>query len=141
MEAPSEHSFREWLHRELRARRISQRQLALRAGVATSTISRILSGQRSTTIATASRLRLVIGEHDATDQPVPPLLEVPASDPVGRVERALRSDELLTDGDVQRTMQVYLDSRGRQVRKRFRGSGRMGLTVVPRDEAPRRDRR
>jgi transcriptional regulator with XRE-family HTH domain len=40
MTTPTDRAFNEWLRVELRARRMSQRQLAQRSGVAHSTISR-----------------------------------------------------------------------------------------------------
>jgi transcriptional regulator with XRE-family HTH domain len=99
--------FAAWLATQLRARRISQRQLAERSGVAHSTVSRILAGGRVPTLATANRLVRALG-HESIHA-----LEM-AHDAVTRVERALRLDRLLDARNAHRIMQLYLSLRGRQ---------------------------
>jgi len=54
-------SFAVWLARHLRRRRISQRELARRAGLDHSTISRILDGSRAPSWSTVQRIALVVG--------------------------------------------------------------------------------
>ncbi|HEU4572787.1 MAG TPA: helix-turn-helix transcriptional regulator [Candidatus Limnocylindrales bacterium] len=58
---PVDLSFAIWLSRQLRRQRLTQRELARRSGLAHSTISRILLGQREPSWATLQRLALVIG--------------------------------------------------------------------------------
>jgi transcriptional regulator with XRE-family HTH domain len=101
--------FRDWLGLELRARRMSLRQLAERSGVNASTISRILRGERRPTLRTAVRIaRAVEGAADETaaTRYFGSLRE--ERDPVANVERALRSDTDLTDPEVRRVMSLYL---------------------------------
>ncbi len=98
--------FAAWLATQLRARRISQRQLAERSGVAHSTVSRILAGGRVPTLSTANRLVRALG-HESIHA-----LEM-AHDAVTRVERALRLDRLLDARSADRIMQLYLSLRGR----------------------------
>lgn len=98
--------FATWLATQIQARRISQRQLAERSGVAHSTVSRILAGGRVPSLTTANRLARALG-HESVHA-----LEV-AHDAVGRVERALRLDRLLDPRAVPRIMALYLSLRRR----------------------------
>lgn len=54
-------SFAVWLSRQLRRRRISQRELARRGGLDHSTISRILVGARAPSWSTVQRIAQVVG--------------------------------------------------------------------------------
>jgi hypothetical protein len=54
-------SFAVWLSRQLRRRRISQRELARRGGLDHSTISRILVGARAPSWSTMQRIAQVVG--------------------------------------------------------------------------------
>jgi DNA-binding XRE family transcriptional regulator len=54
-------SFAVWLSRQLRRRRISQRELARRGGLDHSTISRILLGARAPSWSTVQRIAHVVG--------------------------------------------------------------------------------
>jgi transcriptional regulator with XRE-family HTH domain len=109
----NEVQFREWLTLQLRARRMSLRQVALRSGVNVSTVSRIVRGERRPTLRTAVRLARVV--RDSTDESTATRffgsLTAESLDPVGEVERALRADAELNDDDVRRVMRVYLGSR------------------------------
>jgi transcriptional regulator with XRE-family HTH domain len=109
----NEVQFREWLLVQLRARRMSLRQLALRSGVNVSTVSRIVRGERRPTLRTAVRLARVV--RDSADESSATRffgsLTAESLDPVREVERALRSDGELDDEDVRRVMQVYLGAR------------------------------
>jgi DNA-binding XRE family transcriptional regulator len=78
---PIDLSFAIWLSHQLRRQRLSQRELARRSGVAHSTISRILLGQRQPSWATLQHLALVLGN------PPPNVL-------LGRFGVRLRSDAL-----------------------------------------------
>jgi DNA-binding XRE family transcriptional regulator len=54
-------SFAVWLSRQLRRKRISQRELARRGGLDHSTISRILVGAREPSWSTVQRIAQVVG--------------------------------------------------------------------------------
>lgn len=109
--------FNLWLRRQLRERRMSQRQLAVLSGVDHSTISRLLQQDRRPSLSTATKLaralRHVEGETDTADY----FERLPEESlfPSRRVEMALRADELLSDEDVLRLMGVYLDARRRRL--------------------------
>ena len=113
MNDPNEVQFRDWLTLQLRARRMSLRQLANRSGVNVSTVSRIVRGERRPTLHTAVRLARVV--RDSADESSATrffgALTPDALDPVAEVERALRADGLLDDEDVRRVMQAYLEAR------------------------------
>ncbi len=53
--------FREWLAQQMLARRISQRALAFRSGVNHSTVSRLLTTDRTPSLETAGRLAAALG--------------------------------------------------------------------------------
>jgi transcriptional regulator with XRE-family HTH domain len=110
---PNEVQFRDWLTLQLRARRMSLRQLANRSGVNVSTVSRIVRGERRPTLHTAVRLARVV--RDSADESSATRffgsLTADSLDPVREVERALRADGLLDDEDVRRVMQAYLEAR------------------------------
>lgn len=111
-------AFAEWLDRQLRVRRLSQRQVAIRSGLDKSTISRLLRGDRAPTLRTATMLVEALGV-DRADPDRPPSIALQSVDPVGpaspttRVERALRGDDLLDEADVQAVMRLYLAARNR----------------------------
>jgi transcriptional regulator with XRE-family HTH domain len=113
MNDPNEVQFRDWLTLQLRARRMSLRQLANRSGVNVSTVSRIVRGERRPTLHTAVRLARVV--RDSADESSATRffgsLTADSLDPVREVERALRADGLLDDEDVRRVMQAYLEAR------------------------------
>ena len=108
--------FNLWLGRQMRMRRMSQRQLAALSGVDHSTISRLLLHDRRPSLATATKLaralRQVEGETDTADyfERIPEETIFPSR----RVEMALRADELLDDEEVLRLMSLYLDARRRR---------------------------
>jgi transcriptional regulator with XRE-family HTH domain len=110
--------FNLWLRRQMRERRMSQRQLAALAGVDHATISRLLRHDRVPSLATATKLagalRQVQGEQAGPDtadyfERKPEETVFPAR----RVELALRADELLDDEQVRHLMNIYLDARRR----------------------------
>jgi transcriptional regulator with XRE-family HTH domain len=110
---PNEVQFRDWLTLQLRARRMSLRQLANRSGVNVSTVSRIVRGERRPTLHTAVRLARVVRESadESSATRFFGSLTADSLDPVREVERALRADGLLDDDDVRRVMQAYLEAR------------------------------
>jgi transcriptional regulator with XRE-family HTH domain len=116
IEDTNEVQFRDWLTLQLRARRMSLRQLANRSGVNVSTVSRIVRGERRPTLRTAVRLARVV--RDTADESSATRffgsLTAESLDPVREVERALRADDSLEDDDVRRVMQIYLAARRNQ---------------------------
>ena len=113
MNEGNEVQFRDWLTVQLRARRMSLRQLAHRSGVNVSTVSRIVRGERRPTLRTAVRLARVVRENadESTATRFFGAMTPESLDPVREVERALRGDGNLDDDDVRKVMQVYLTTR------------------------------
>lgn len=108
-------TFNEWLRSQLRVKKMSQRQLAMQAGVDHSTISRLLRGDRTPSLGTATKLarglREVLDETETTRYFG--VVENATVNPVARVEYALRSDDGLTEAQVRRLMESYLSMRTR----------------------------
>jgi transcriptional regulator with XRE-family HTH domain len=108
--------FNLWLRRQLRERRMSQRQLAALSGVDHSTISRLLRQDRQPSLTTATKLvralRRVRGE-EAEPETAEYFERMPDESvfPARRVELALRADEQLNDDQIRRLMRLYLDAR------------------------------
>ncbi len=113
MNEGNEVQFRDWLTVQLRARRMSLRQLAHRSGVNVSTVSRIVRGERRPTLRTAVRLANVVRENadESSATRFFGALTAESLDPVREVERALRGDGLLDDDAVRTVMEVYLTTR------------------------------
>jgi transcriptional regulator with XRE-family HTH domain len=99
--------FREWLRRQLRARRMSLRQLAVHSGVSASTVSRVVRGDRQPSLQTALRLVQVLRSADDEFDPAIQLAPMDRFDPATDVERALRADVRLSEADVRRVMLMY----------------------------------
>ncbi len=112
--------FNLWLRRQMRVRRMSQRQLAALAGVDHSTVSRLLRHDRRPSLMTATKLagalRQVRGEQ-AEPETADYFERNPEETvfPARRVELALRADELLDEDEVRRLMNIYLDARRRHL--------------------------
>jgi transcriptional regulator with XRE-family HTH domain len=113
--APGGRTFGEWLRVQLKARRISQRQLAQKSGVDHSTISRLVRGDRVPSWSTADRLVRSLGFADVPDG-VYRLDSGRTASPTARVEYALRLDETLSETQVREIMNVYLATRRRRPR-------------------------
>lgn len=109
--------FNEWLRAQLKAKRMSQRQLAQQAGVDHSTISRLIRGDRTPSLGTATKLARGLREiHDESDSPTYfGQVSVSVVNPTARVEYALRADELLSDVHVRQVMEFYLTIRARRM--------------------------
>jgi transcriptional regulator with XRE-family HTH domain len=104
-------AFARWLAAELRARRLSQRALAVRSGVDHSTIARILRGDRIPSLATATRIAEALGAHPGGEI----LADLGAdTSSVGRARDALRADPALNELDVAAVMRLYLRVRSRR---------------------------
>lgn len=99
--------FDEWLRGELRVRRMSQRQLAVRSGVDHSSISRLVRGDRVPSLGTVLKLAQTIdpGDGDVRDAWVGFAVSPNAA---ARVEYALRADDQLSEADVRDVMLYYL---------------------------------
>jgi transcriptional regulator with XRE-family HTH domain len=129
------------LDRQLKASGLSRRQLAPRAGVDHSTISRLARGQRTPTLDTATKLARVLPELARTwERRDDSSGSGPGWNGPARVELALRSDDWLTARDVRAVMNRYLTIRSRRVRERP-GTGRRAFSQLAQgDEArPRVD--
>jgi transcriptional regulator with XRE-family HTH domain len=103
-------AFNQWLQVQLRARKLTQRQLAQKSGVDHSTISRLVRGDRVPSLRTATLLAHGLG----MPQDHGKLAEQSfgrSGSPTARVEYALRSDDRLREADVREIMDVYLAAR------------------------------
>jgi transcriptional regulator with XRE-family HTH domain len=101
--------FAEWLRTQLAVRRISQRYVAQRSGVDHATISRLVRGQRTPTLATAVKLARVLSDlGHGSDGPGPDGSPSGSPDPIARVEHALGSDERLDKSKLREIMEHYL---------------------------------
>ncbi len=103
--------FDKWLNAELRARNISQRQLAMKSGVDPSTISLLRRGRREPSLATVVKLMRALPA--VTPNIGPPIIGRvnTAGHPTARIEYALRSDDVLSEQEVRRVMNFYLGLR------------------------------
>jgi len=114
-------AFNEWLRAQLKAKKMSQRQLAQQSGVDHSTISRLIRGDRMPSLGTATKLARGLRElRDDADTPqYLGLVAQGATNPTARVEYALRADELLTEPQVRQIMEYYLAVRMRRFGRAF----------------------
>jgi len=117
-------AFNEWLRAQLKAKKMSQRQLAQQSGVDHSTISRLIRGDRMPSLGTATKLARGLRElRDDADTPqYLGLVAAGAANPTARVEYALRADELLTEAQVRQIMEYYLAVRMRRFGRAFQPS-------------------
>lgn len=114
-------AFNEWLRAQLKAKKMSQRQLALQSGVDHSTISRLVRGDRMPSLGTATKLARGLREI-ADESETPQYLGIVAAataNPTARVEYALRADELLSEPQVRQIMEYYLAVRMRRHSRAF----------------------
>jgi len=115
MPSPTGRAFNEWLRAQLKAKKMSQRQLAQASGVDHSTISRLVRGDRMPSLGTATKLAR--GLRELTDDDDGPqylgLLGNGTRNPTARVEYALRADEALGEPQVRQVMEYYLAVRMR----------------------------
>ena len=113
-------AFNEWLRTQLKAKRISQRQLALQSGVDHSTISRLVRGDRTPSLGTATKLARGLREiRDEADTPQYfGLIGGTSPSPTARVEYALRADDALGEPQVRQVMEYYLGVRMRRLTPR-----------------------
>ncbi len=117
MTTQSGRPFNEWLRAQLKAKKMSQRQLAQASGVDHSTISRLVRGDRTPSLGTATKLARGLREiRDDADAPQYLGLVSNAShvNPTARVEYALRADDTLGEPQVRQVMEYYLAVRMRR---------------------------
>jgi transcriptional regulator with XRE-family HTH domain len=117
-------AFNEWLRAQLKAKKMSQRQLAQQSGVDHSTISRLIRGDRMPSLGTATKLARGLRElRDDADTPqYLGLVAAGSTNPTARVEYALRADELLSEPQVRQIMEYYLAVRMRRYGRTFQSS-------------------
>jgi transcriptional regulator with XRE-family HTH domain len=109
--------FNEWLRAQLKAKKMSQRQLAQASGVDHSTISRLVRGDRTPSLGTATKLARGLREI-REDADAPQYLGLVSGgmtmNPTARIEYALRADEALGEAQVRQVMEYYLAVRMRR---------------------------
>ena len=128
-------AFNEWLRTQLKAKKMSQRQLAQQSGVDHSTISRLIRGDRTPSLGTATKLARGLREiNDEADTPQYfGLVASGTTNPTARVEYALRADDYLAEPQVRQVMEYYLAIRMRRIAAAQAGQT---ATVPPRVGGP-----
>ena len=126
-------AFNEWLRAQLKAKKMSQRQLAQQSGVDHSTISRLIRGDRMPSLGTATKLARGLREirEDADTSTALGVVSVGPQNPTARVEYALRADEVLTEPQVRQIMEYYLAVRMRRYARPVNPAARQGLPDRP----------
>ena len=116
MSTQNARAFNDWLKTQLKAKKMSQRQLAQQSGVDHSTISRLIRGDRMPSLGTATKLARGLRElrDDADSTQYLGLVATGSVNPTARVEYALRADELLSEAQVRQIMEYYLAVRMRR---------------------------
>jgi transcriptional regulator with XRE-family HTH domain len=129
-------AFNEWLRGQLKAKKMSQRQLAQQSGVDHSTISRLIRGDRMPSLGTATKLARGLRElRDDADTPAYlGLVSSGTTNPTARVEYALRADDLLSEPQVRQIMEYYLAVRMRRYRS-YQGESGASATSQTTDRA------
>ncbi len=114
-------AFNEWLRSQLKAKKMSQRQLAQQSGVDHSTISRLIRGDRMPSLGTATKLARGLRElRDDADTPqYLGLMSAGPANPTARVEYALRADDVLGEPQVRQIMEYYLAVRMRRLGRAY----------------------
>ncbi len=114
-------AFNEWLRAQLKAKKMSQRQLAQQSGVDHSTISRLIRGDRMPSLGTATKLARGLREirEDADTAQYLGMVTSGPQNPTARVEYALRADDALGEAQVRQIMEYYLAVRMRRFGRVF----------------------
>ena len=130
-------AFNEWLRAQLKAKKMSQRQLAQQSGVDHSTISRLIRGDRMPSLGTATKLARGLRElrEDADTPQYLGLVTSGAMNPTARVEYALRADEMLSEPQVRQVMEYYLAVRMRRFGRAFQPTETPTTTSRPTDRS------
>src|SRR5215831_8557773 len=118
-------AFNEWLRAQLKAKKMSQRQLAQQSGVDHSTISRLIRGDRMPSLGTATKLARGLREirDDSDTSTALGVVSVGPQNPTARVEYALRADEALSEPQVRQIMEYYLAVRVRRFGRSYAPMG------------------
>ena len=118
-------AFNEWLRTQLKAKKMSQRQLAQQSGVDHSTISRLIRGDRMPSLGTATKLARGLREirEDSDTSTALGVVSVGPQNPTARVEYALRADEALSEPQVRQIMEYYLAVRVRRFARTYSSVG------------------
>ena len=118
-------AFNEWLRAQLKAKKMSQRQLAQQSGVDHSTISRLIRGDRMPSLGTATKLARGLREirDDADTSTALGVVSVGPQNPTARVEYSLRADEALSEPQVRQIMEYYLAVRVRRFARTYTSVG------------------
>jgi transcriptional regulator with XRE-family HTH domain len=129
-------AFNDWLRTQLKAKKMSQRQLAQQSGVDHSTISRLIRGDRMPSLGTATKLARGLRElrEDADTTHYLGLVAPGNTNPTARVEYALRADELLSEAQVRQIMEYYLAVRMRRYGRSFQPTETSSGTTERRPE-------
>jgi transcriptional regulator with XRE-family HTH domain len=114
-------AFNEWLRAQLKAKKMSQRQLAQQSGVDHSTISRLIRGDRMPSLGTATKLARGLREirDDSDTSTALGVVSVGPQNPTARVEYALRADDVLSEPQVRQIMEYYLAVRVRRFARTY----------------------
>ena len=131
-------AFNEWLRGQLKAKKMSQRQLAQQSGVDHSTISRLIRGDRMPSLGTATKLARGLRElRDDADTPAYlGLVSSGTTNPTARVEYALRADDLLSEPQVRQIMEYYLAVRMRRYGRSYQGERGATATSQTAESSP-----
>jgi transcriptional regulator with XRE-family HTH domain len=118
-------AFNEWLRAQLKAKKMSQRQLAQQSGVDHSTISRLIRGDRMPSLGTATKLARGLREirEDSDTSTALGVVSMGPQNPTARVEYALRADEALSEPQVRQIMEYYLAVRVRRFARTYSSVG------------------
>jgi transcriptional regulator with XRE-family HTH domain len=118
-------AFNEWLRAQLKAKKMSQRQLAQQSGVDHSTISRLIRGDQMPSLGTATKLARGLREirEDSDTSTALGVVSVGPQNPTARVEYALRADEALSEPQVRQIMEYYLAVRVRRFARTYSSVG------------------
>jgi transcriptional regulator with XRE-family HTH domain len=121
-------AFNEWLRAQLKAKKMSQRQLAQQSGVDHSTISRLIRGDRMPSLGTAQKLARGLRElrDDADASVTLGLVTNGPQNPTARVEYALRADDILSEPQVRQIMEYYLAVRMRRFGRTYQATSQEG---------------
>ena len=121
MTSQSGRAFNEWLRAQLKAKKMSQRQLAQQSGVDHSTISRLIRGDRMPSLGTATKLARGLREirEDSDTSAALSVVSMGPQNPTARVEYALRADEALGEPQVRQIMEYYLAVRVRRFARTY----------------------
>src|SRR5437762_9624959 len=138
MTSQSGRAFNDWLRSQLKAKKMSQRQLAQQSGVDHSTISRLIRGDRMPSLGTATKLARGLRElRDEDDGPqYLRLVGAPSQNPTARVEYSLRADEVLSEAHVRQVMEYYLAIRRRRLERTFPAMAGSNGHITPARETP-----